>query len=196
MIGKIQGIIDTIADNHALIMAGGVGYMVFMDSGSLSRLKKGENTSIWIETHVREDHIHLFGFSTNDDKNMFNMLTTVQGIGPKAAMSILGTLPVPSIIRAVIAGDKTALSAAPGIGPKVAERIATELKSQIKKISKAALPELEAAGGDNAVFSDAVAALEGLGYKRAAVITAVRNILDSDPDAPLDQIITKSLKVL
>ncbi|MDR0449042.1 MAG: Holliday junction branch migration protein RuvA [Rickettsiales bacterium] len=197
MIGKIQGIIDTITDNSAIVMAGGVGYLVFMDTGTLSKLKKGEAATLWIETNVREDAINLYGFASSDDKNMFNMLTQVQGIGPKAAMSILGTLPVPTIIRAVIAGDKAAFTAAPGVGPKVAERITTELKSQIKKLSAAAGAELEAGAGNNsAAFADAVSALEGLGYKRASAIPAVREILDAGPDLPLDQIIMKALKVL
>jgi Holliday junction DNA helicase RuvA len=197
MIGKIQGIIDSTTDTHSIIMAGGVGYLVFMDTSSLSKLEAGKPANLWIETHVREDHIHLFGFLGLDDKNMFNMLTTVQGVGPKAAMSILGALGTAQIIRAVITGDKTALTAAPGVGPKVAERIATELKSKIKNLAAAAAPELESHMGSNAaVFSDAVAALEGLGYKRSAIIPKLQEILAIDADAPLEQIIMKALKVL
>lgn len=195
MIGKIQGIIDTIADGYAIVMTGGVGYRVLASSSSLAKLSVGQPATFWIETHVREDHINLIGFLTSDEHNMFNVLTTIQGIGPKAGLAILGTLTPAMIINAVMAGDKRALSAAPGIGAKVAERMITELKSKIKNLASAALPELDAA--PNApVYSDAVAALEGLGYKRAAIIPVVREILDAAPATPLDQIIMQALKVL
>ncbi|MCL2629188.1 MAG: Holliday junction branch migration protein RuvA [Alphaproteobacteria bacterium] len=187
MIGKIQGIIDTVQDNQAIIMVGGVGYLVWTPA----RLSPGNPATLWIETHVREDEIRLFGFLSNDDKGIFNLLTSVQGVGPKAALSIMTTLSTSNIIKALAAQDKTSFTAAPGVGPKVAERIVTELKSKIKNLAAGATPEIE-----SNIMTDAVAALEGLGYKRIAIVPAVREILDKNPDAPLDQIITQSLKVL
>ncbi|MDR2685899.1 MAG: Holliday junction branch migration protein RuvA [Rickettsiales bacterium] len=194
MIGKIQGLLDSVVDNAAIVMAGGVGYRVFMATNALAALKVGAPATLWIETHVREDHIHLYGFPSNDDLNMFNMLTLVQGVGPKVALAIMGTLPTGAIIRAIATGDKASLTAAPGVGGKVAERMITELKSKIKGISANALPELE--GAPTGIFADAALALDGLGYKRAAILPALRKILEDNPALPLDQVITSALKVL
>jgi Holliday junction DNA helicase RuvA len=199
MIGKIQGIIDFIGETFAIIMAGGVGYRVFCPTSTLARLEKGVMATLWVETIVREDFIHLHGFLTEDDHQMFNLLTTVQGVGPKAAMAVLGVMNASAVIRSVQTGDKAMLTTAPGIGGKAAERIVSELRNKIKGFIASAPAELvpvDGIGAASPAFNDAISALEGLGYKRASALPVVKEILDNDPALPLDKVIMQALKLL
>ena len=136
MIAKLRGIIDFIGEDNVIIDVNGVGYLVFASRRTLSMLPaKGGDAGLMIETHVREDHIHLYGFADNAEKQWFSLLTTVQGVGAKVALALLSVLTPTDLLRALAAQDTTALCRAPGIGPKVATRIVGELKDKAAKLN-------------------------------------------------------------
>jgi holliday junction DNA helicase RuvA len=195
MIAKLTGLVDSATGEGAVINVNGVGYLVFCSPRTLARLPaKGAPASLLIETHVREDHIHLYGFADLAERDWFRLLTTVQGVGAKLALAVLGVLGPDDLARSIAAGDKASLSRAPGVGPKLAGRIAAELKDKVGSIAigpaLAALPEQGAE-------ADAVSALVNLGYRRAeayqAVATATRRL---GVEAPVDQLIRAGLQEL
>ena len=199
MIGKLKGIIDTIEPDHVVLDVGGVGYVVFASSKTLSALGTvGEAAVLYIETHVREDHIHLYGFATESEKKWFELLITVQGVGARVGLAILSALSPDEIQTAIAAQDKTSITRANGVGPKLAERIITELKSKIGtfistpvKISgkASAVSPTKAAGN---IKDDAVSALTNLGIARIDAFVAVNKV--ANENMPLEQIITAALK--
>jgi len=195
MIAKLSGLVDSATGEGAVLDVNGVGYLVFCSPRTLARLPaKGAPASLLIETHVREDHIHLYGFADLPERDWFRLLTTVQGVGAKLALAVLGVLGPDDLARAIASGDKASLSRAPGVGPKLAGRIAAELKDKAGSIAigpaLAALPEQGAE-------ADAVSALVNLGYRRAeayqAVATATRRL---GGEAPVDQLIRAGLQEL
>src|ERR1700677_1963948 len=123
MIGKLKGVIDSSCEEYVIIDVSGVGYQVFCSIKTLSELKVGTNTSLLIETHVREDHIHLFGFLHEEEKNAFNILQSVNGIGTRLALTILSCLSPSELQAAIDLKDKEAFRKVSGVGPKLAERI-------------------------------------------------------------------------
>lgn len=136
MIAKLRGIVDFIGEDSVIIDVNGVGYLVFASRRTLSLLPaRGGEAGLMIETHVREDHIHLYGFADNAEKQWFALLTTVQGVGAKVALALLSVLSPTDLLRALAAQDTTALCRAPGIGPKVATRIVGELKDKAAKLN-------------------------------------------------------------
>lgn len=131
MIGKITGVVDHIAEDHVLIETAGVGYNVYCAPGTLAALPPpGEVASLYTELVVREDLLQLLGFRTVAEREWHRLLTTVQGVGAKASLSILGTLGAEGVSRAIALGDSGAIRRAPGVGPKLAQRIANELKDK------------------------------------------------------------------
>jgi Holliday junction DNA helicase RuvA len=171
MIAKLTGLIDSAVEDAAIVDVGGVGYLVYCSARTLARLpSKGAPVSLLIETHVREDHIHLYGFGEPSERDWFRLLTTVQGVGARLALAILGVLGADDLARAIAAADKASLSRAPGVGPKLAARIAAELKDKVGSIvlgpAAASLPE-------HGIEADAVSALVNLGYRRAEAFSAV-----------------------
>ena len=129
MIGKLTGLVDSSGDGWAIIDVSGVGYLVHCSGRSLANLPgAGETVSLLIETHVREDHIHLYGFLQEAERDWFLLLSTVQGVGARMALTILSALPPLELIQAIAAQDESMLTRANGVGPKLAGRIATELK--------------------------------------------------------------------
>ncbi|MZR32151.1 Holliday junction branch migration protein RuvA [Sneathiella litorea] len=203
MIAKLTGKLDEIGEDWVIVDVGGVGYLVFCSGRMLRNLpEKGGIVSLHIETHVREDHIHLYGFESVAARSWFNLLQTVQGVGAKVALGILSLYGGEELTQVVAAGDKTALTRVSGVGPKVAGRITAELKDKVAKmdlgpvafnaeVSAAAPKPAQAAAGD------AVSALVNLGYGRAdafgAVAAAARNL---GPDASVEALITAGLKEL
>ena len=136
MIAKLRGIVDFIGEDSVIIDVNGVGYLVFASRRTLTMLpQKGGEAGLMIETHVREDHIHLYGFADNAEKQWFALLTTVQGVGAKVALALLSVLSPTDLLRALAAQDTTALCRAPGIGPKVATRIVGELKDKAARLN-------------------------------------------------------------
>ncbi len=209
MIGKLTGRVDSLAEDHLILDVNGVGYYVFASGKTLGQLAPGSSATLLTETHVREDHIHLYGFASATEKLWFNTLTTVQGVGVKMAMAILSTLTPEQILTAIAAQDKKALTIVSGVGPKLAERLVIELKSQAVKLgaagfSIAASHVGEPAGkGKNAakpnapsMVEDALSALVHLGYGRSEAFSVVMRLQQEKPEAKLDVLIRDSLREL
>lgn len=206
MIAKLKGILDQLGDGTAVIDVGGVGYLIFASARTLSALGEvGAAVSVEVETHVREDHIHLYGFATGTEKASFKMLQTVQGVGAKHALSILSVLSPDEVFTAIAAQDKTMLSRADGVGPKLAQRIVNELKDKTVNIALGLGTEAPAVARMTAApdapgreqVADAVSALVNLGYGRAeafGAVTAAQVALGDEPS--LDKLITQGLKEL
>jgi holliday junction DNA helicase RuvA len=185
MIGKLKGMIESYGENSVIVDVAGVGYEVFCSARTLQELPGvGQPTTLSIETHVREDQIRLFGFLTEIEREWFRLLQTVQGVGVKVALAVLGTLKPAELASAIAMRDKAMVARTPGVGPKVAERIVTELKDKAPAYTNVdpALVRLSGALEEKrapAPFSDAVSALVNLGYAQpqaaAAIAAAARN---------------------
>ncbi len=203
MIGKLKGVIDSYGEDFVIVDVHGVGYMVHCSVRTLQALPgPGEAVDLAIETHVREDQIRLFGFLSNVEREWFRLLQTVQGVGTKVALAILSTLKPADLASAIATRDKATITRAPGVGPKVAERIVTELKDKapayadidpaIVKLS-GALDERRAPGA----VADAVSALVNLGYGQpqaaAAIMAAARDAGDGADTARLIRLGLKEL---
>lgn len=176
MIAKLTGIVDSTGDGWVVLDVGGVGYLVFCSGRTLSRLAAGQAASLRVETAVRDDAINLYGFADMAERQWFRMLTTVQGVGAKAALAVLTALAADELVQAVAAGDRGAITRAAGVGPKLAGRIIGELR---EKVEVAALGTAAAVtsgagnwglGGD---VGDAVSALVNLGFRPAEALGAV-----------------------
>jgi Holliday junction DNA helicase RuvA len=195
MIGKLKGIVDSVSDDSVLLDVNGVGYVAFCSSKTISAIgEQGAAAVLYIETHVREDHIHLYGFATEAEKRSFKMLTSVQGVGSKVGLAILSALTADEITTAIAAQDKTMITRANGVGPKLAERIITELKSKIGTIAE--IPVTTKQGSKAPIQSsaknDAISALTNLGIARMDAFVAVNKV--ANENMPLEQIITAALK--
>ncbi|EKN00970.1 Holliday junction branch migration protein RuvA [Acidocella sp. MX-AZ02] len=195
MIARLRGIVDSIEDGRCVIDVNGVGYLVFCSSRTLGALPEGL-TTLLIEMQVREDAITLYGFFTSAEREWFRLLTTVQGVGAKVALGILSALSPDQLIGAIAGQDKGALTRAPGVGPKLAIRILTELQSKAGAMpggGAAALPVAVAKGA----AGDALSALTNLGYKRLEAEAALAKALEAHgEDASLDVLIRAGLKAL
>ena len=176
MIAKLTGRVDSVGADWAVVDVGGVGYLVFCPALTLGRMKVGGPVSVHVETVVRDDAILLFGFSQIAERDWFRLLTTVQGVGVKAALAILSVLPPDALVTAIAAGDKAALTRAAGVGGKLAARVLSELKDKVGSI---ALGPGAAGGigvavpGDGGVTADAVSGLVNLGYSPSDALRAV-----------------------
>lgn len=175
MIAKLTGLLDTIGSDEVVIDVSGVGYLVFCSARTLRSFERvGDPITIFVETHVREDHIHLFGFADQNERDWFRLLTTVQGVGAKVALAILGTLSPDDLVSAMISEDKAALTRAPGVGPRLAVRLLAELKEKSVDLNAIKQPDPSKISDDHAsLVSDAVSALINLGYGRSAAFSAV-----------------------
>jgi len=203
MIGKLTGVLESVGDDWALVDVRGVGYLVFCSARTLERAgRPGDGVSLLIETHVREDHIHLYGFADPAERDWFRLLSTVQGVGAKMALAVLSILSPADLIRAIAAQDKAALSRASGVGPKLAARIVAELKD---KAGSLALGPVAALGGGasgagvglEAAAEDALSALVNLGYGRSEALGAVAEASRRlGAKAPLTALIKEGLKEL
>ncbi|WP_417515680.1 Holliday junction branch migration protein RuvA [Minwuia sp.] len=199
MIARLKGIVDTVGTDHAVIDVGGVGYLVFCSARTLSGIgQAGEPVSLQIETHVREDHIHLFGFASGAEKEFFSLLQTVQGVGAKLALQILSAFPVDELRNALAASDVTTITRAPGVGKKLAQRLTTELREKVGAVSlpagmAASALKPTAAG----TFEEATSALVNLGYRRHEAEAAVARAANgAGDDATVETLITAGLKEL
>ena len=203
MIAKLTGIVDSVYEESAIIDVSGVGYLVFASSRTLSKLKNGEKTSLFIETVVREDSVSLFGFTDALEKEWFLTLTKVQGVGSKVALSILSVLTPLQLAAAVSAQDKSLFLRASGVGPKLAARLITELKGKIVTPQSADICFSEKSAADNNnsstakqdnTLEDAISALVNLGYQRLEAYQAVSKACASNQKATLPELIRLSLK--
>ena len=191
----LNGVVAEMEANLAVIDCGGVGYACATTNYTLSQLKKGERAKLYTYMNVREDAVELYGFAAQNELNSFRMLIGVSGVGPKAALSILSANTPANLAMAVVMGDEKALTAAPGIGKKIAQRIILELKDKLAK-------EQPSFSGDTGIMPsiavpddkvrEAGAALAVLGYSASEVAAALKGI---DMDAlPLEEIIRQALK--
>ena len=191
----LNGVVAEMEANLAVIDCGGVGYACATTNYTLSQLKKGERAKLYTYMNVREDAVELFGFATQSELHSFKLLLGVSGVGPKAALSILSANTPANLAMAVVMGDEKALTAAPGIGKKIAQRIILELKDKLAK------EQPSFSGDSGAILSVAVpddkvreasAALAVLGYSASEVAAALKGI---DMDAlTLEEIIRQALK--
>lgn len=178
MIGKLKGTIEELGEDYVLVDVHGVCYVAYCSARTLSRLGSvGEACILFIETYVREDQIRLFGFMTALEREWFNILQTVQGVGAKVALALLSTLTPAELANAIALQDRTAVSRAPGVGPKVAMRIMTELKNKAPAFAGEAanigLKQELGEGVAAAPVADAVSALTNLGYSRDQAANAI-----------------------
>ena len=164
MIAKLRGVLDSLGDGWAVVDVGGVGYLTYCSAGTLASLpQRGQEVSLTIETVVREDHIHLYGFASEQERDWFRLLQTVQSVGARLALAILGALPASELAACIAAQDRAGLTRAPGVGPKLAARILSELRTRRSRSLPGAAPRRHAAGGP--ANADAIAALVNLGYR-------------------------------
>ena len=179
MIGKLKGLIDSYGEDFVILDVNGVGYLVHCSGRTLQALPAaGEPVTLAIETHVREDQIRLFGFLSDGEREWFRLLQTVQGVGTKVALSILGTLKPADLASAIALRDKAMVARSPGVGPKVAERIVTELKDKAPAYADLdpAVIRLSGAVDERRApqpVSDAVSALVNLGYGQPQAAAAI-----------------------
>lgn len=179
MIAKLTGILDSVASDSLIINVNGVGYQVFASGRTLARVGlAGDPVSLLIDTHVREDHIHLYGFADAAEQEWCRLLTSVQGVGMKVALAILGSCPIDKLAFAIAAQDAATMRQADGVGPKLATRIVTELKDKAGKMafsgpSPAAKKTAAKDPQKPDINNDAVSALVNLGYPRAEAYSAV-----------------------
>jgi len=192
----LNGVVAEMEANLAVIDCGGVGYACATTNYTLSQLKKGERAKLYTYMNVREDAVDLFGFSSQSELHSFKLLLGVSGVGPKAALAILSTNTPANLAMAVVMGDEKALTAAPGIGKKIAQRIILELKDKLVKEQASFGPDT---GGSvpltvlpNDKAKEAGAALAVLGYSGSEVAAALKGI-DIDT-LPLEEIIRQALK--
>ncbi|NBO18751.1 MAG: Holliday junction branch migration protein RuvA [Proteobacteria bacterium] len=215
MIGKLRGRVDETDDESVILDVGGVGYHVFCSSRTLAALPaEGEMAQLTIETHVREDHFHLYGFPDSVEREWFRLLATVQRVGNKMALSLLGAYTPQQLAHAILAKDTAAFSRISGVGPKLAERIVTELKDKVAKLPTSSfqptgnLPPVEAPKGKkgkaaapaaepDTTTDDAISALVNLGYSRSEAYSAtLKAAQNAKGKTALDDLIRLSLKEL
>lgn len=202
MIGKLKGTIDSYGEDHVILDVHGVGYVVQCSIRTLQKLPPaGEAASLAIETQVREDAIRLFGFLSDSERDWFRLLQTVQGVGSRVALAILGILPPGDLASAIATQDKAMVARAPGVGPKLAQRIVVELKDKAPAFASID-PNLARLSGDEAKTApkpvqDAISALVNLGYGRPQAAAAVSaSVAALGEDAETSALIRRGLKEL
>ena len=203
MIGKLKGVIDSYGEDNVVLDVNGVGYLVHCSARTLQELPRaGEAATLAIETHVREDQIRLFGFLSDVEREWFRLLQTVQGVGTKVALAVLGTLKPADLASAIAMRDKAAVARTPGVGPKVAERIVTELKDKAPAFASVdpVVVSLSGAIDDSRAprpVTDAISALVNLGYGQpqaaAAIAAASRSAGEKAETAQLIRLGLKEL---
>jgi Holliday junction DNA helicase RuvA len=221
VIGKVSGRVDYVAEDHALIDTGGVGYVVFAAARTLGGLRAGAPAALYTELLVREDLLQLFGFATLAEREWHRLLTGVQGVGAKLALAILGSMGPEALGRALALGDAAAIRATPGVGPKLASRIVLELKEKAPAVmalgAAAARPAAVSAGvaaglaapvaeaviepaaepvPETNATADALSALANLGYAPGEAAAAVAAAAARDPASDAPALIRAALRAL
>jgi holliday junction DNA helicase RuvA len=202
MIGKLKGTVDAIGEAYAIIDVGGVGYEVQASARTLRALSLGEQVSLAIETHVREDAIRLFGFTSEVERGWFRSLQTIQGVGSKVALAVLGTLGPQDLATAIALQNWAAVEQSPGVGKKLAQRIVAELKDKAPALTVAGLGGPSGAKRGTAVApgaeaaAEAISALTNLGYQPAQASQAVAVAMHELGEADTAKLIRRGLKEL
>ena len=194
MIGFVEGIIEYIDVDKIVVNNNGGGYNVFMPASQIDTLNVDETVRVFTYLNVREDAMQLFGFLTRDDLEVFKLLITVNGIGPKGGLAVLSTITTDDLRVAVISEDAKAISKAPGIGAKTAQKVIIELKDKLN-LEDVLEPKLDAnfQVNDNNSMSEAVMALVALGYSQADAYRAVKSI-DNIEELDVENVIKMALK--
>ncbi len=204
MIGKLTGTIDSIEDDHLILEVNGIGYIVFCPSNTLSSLSKGQNLTFLIEMIVKEDQMSLYGFSDINQKKWFKLLQTIQGVGSRMALSILGFLNPDQLINAILSQDYNSFKQVSGIGAKLASRIVNELQNKesisslsgaLKPISNKGASSTQAVTQNN-ILMDAISALSNLGFNRSDAYKALTDIYNENNGILLEQLIKQGLAKL
>ena len=203
MIGKLRGTVDAVGEAHAIVDVNGVGYEVQASARTLRTLQLGQEASLAIETHVREDAIRLYGFASEVERAWFRTLQTIQGVGAKVALGVLGTLSPQDLANAVAMQNWAAVEQAPGVGKKLAVRIVAELKDKAPALGAAGLSVSAAARAGNAhqppqgdVAAEAISALTNLGYHPGQASQAVAAAMTELGKADTPALIRRGLKEL
>lgn len=195
MIGYLTGKIIAKKPTKILLDVNGVGYSVHISISTFEKLPElNELTSLYIYTSVKEDAIDLYGFSSPAEKEMFELLISVSGIGPRLAQSLLSGIQVDELKYAIDEGNLSRITAVPGIGRKTAERLLVELRDKMNKLTESF--ESAEAGAPSSIRSDAIAALVNLGYNLKTAEKAVRSIMNSKPTSTIEDVIKESLAEL
>lgn len=201
MIGSLHGVVAALGEETALIEVGGVGYVVQAGGRTLARLRAGDSVRLFIETHVREDAIRLFGFESEQERAWFAHLQTIPGVGAKVALGILDAMPPEALADAIALQDKAAFARANGVGPKLAARLATELaakqgpKGFVSLAGAQAQVRTPVAANANGSRAEAVSALVNLGIDQSSAARAVAAAAKQfDADAPAPELIRAALK--
>ena len=203
MIGKLKGTVDAVGEAHAIVDVGGVGYEVQASARTLRVLQVGQVVSLAIETHVREDAIRLFGFTSEVERAWFRSLQTIQGVGAKVALAVLGTLSPQDLANAIALQNWAAVEQSPGVGKKLAQRIVSELKDKAPALAVAGLNVAVAgrkgaqAPDENNAAAEAISALTNLGYQpgqASQAVAAAMSELGEGADTP--KLIRRGLKEL
>jgi holliday junction DNA helicase RuvA len=196
MIASISGKLRRKGTDYLVVDVSGVGYQVHVPLSTYCGIpEQGDDVSLHIHTHLREDSLSLFGFLTEAEKDMFLLLMGVSGIGPKLALAVLSSLSVADLSCAIGASDDARLCAVPGVGKKTAARMVLELKDKIKQfVPSTAASSLAAAGSGDA--EDVISALVGLGYKKPQAEETVRKIKDHRAGLTIEELIREALSVL
>jgi Holliday junction DNA helicase RuvA len=195
VIGFLRGKLLRAAPERLLVDAGGVGYEVAVSLFTFSELERsgaGSEVELFVHTHVREDQLALYGFATEAEKELFERLITVSGIGPRLAQTILSGLPAPDLLQAIAAGDIARLTRIPGVGKKTAERMVVELRDKLQALAREAAPAVPTAASDD----DLVAALVNLGYKLSQAEKAVADARRDAPGATFHELLPLALRRL
>ncbi len=194
MISRLTGLVAHKATDHCIIDVGGVGYHVSISLGTFEKVPEiGERFSVEIHTYVREDQLVLFGFSTEEEKSLFQRLISVSGVGPKLAMSLLSGLSANCLSAAICDGDLGRLSSIPGIGKKTAERLVLELRDKVRKDNMSRLTD--PAHKSMSVCEDVLSALTNLGYKRQIAEAALKKV-EAPEGMKIEEILKKTLQEL
>lgn len=204
MIGKLHGKVDAIGESHAIIDVNGVGYEVQMSSRTLRNFKLGDEVTLTIDTHVREDAIRLYGFQSEVERSWFRMLQTIQGVGSKVALALLGVMSTQELANAIALQNFAMVEQAPGVGKKLAQRITMELKDKAPALSVAGLNIPASSAGGVALgppvgnaAAEAMSALNNLGYNPAQASAAVAVAMkELGPEADTAKLIRRGLKEL
>jgi Holliday junction DNA helicase RuvA len=198
MIAKLSGVVDATGEGWAIIDVGGVGYLVFCSGRTLAHLSTGTPVRLWIETLMREDAIQLYGFGDVTEREWFRLLNTVQGVGAKAALAVLSVLAPEQLALAIAAGNRSAITMAAGVGPRLAGRIISELKERALPSTPAMpLPGSTARAVPESDLGDAVTALVQLGFRPSEAMSAVADAAGRlGANAGLEALIRDGLAVL
>ena len=194
VIAYLSGVVREVRETSAVVVAGGVGYEVQCPTSTLAKLAVGHNAEFSTRFVVREDAQLLFGFSDADSLKLFDLLTSVSGVGPKLGLSLLSAMPVSALAQGLLSGDAKLLSSVSGVGKKTAERLVLELQGKVPEhLAAGSVRSGTKAAPVTTASRDAIDALLALGFREAQVRAAVSELVSADPDASADTLIRKAL---